>query len=224
MEFGIMRPLTQNALHLSLKPRRGLTLVELVIGIAITGIVASVLAILINSTAAGTNSQQDGRRALVKLESMKAQLEDQFTNARAILATGTNYIVYWTGDLSGAVTPANGAVNLSELRLLEVDTTTGNLNLYAVSWPSTFSSANIISNDQVYAANSSWYTACQTAKTTGYFLPTVVATNVTQMTSSLDSTTYAQAHMISAIITFSDTVTSRDMLLGATMLYPTNPW
>ncbi len=195
--------------------RGGMTLMELIIGLAITAVVAGVLAILINSTAAGTNSQNDGRRALVKMQSFKAQVGDVLSNARSILAVGSNYVVYWVGDQAGAVTPANGAVNLSELRLLEVDTTTGNLNLYAVQWPAGFSNASILSADQTYAAGTAWYAACQTAKSGGYFSPTLIATNVTSLAAVLDAASCTQAKMISIVLNFSDTVNSRQAVLSA---------
>ncbi len=196
---------------------RALTLIELLISLAITAVVAGIIAILINATATGTNSQQDGRRALVKMQSIKAQLGDTLANARCILAIGPNYVVYWTGDIPGAVTPVNGAVNLSELRLLELDTTTGNLNLYAVQWPANCSTNTILSTDQTYAANTTWYAACQTAKTGGggYFSPTLIATNVTSLAAVLDASLCTQARMISVVINFNDTITTRQVLVSA---------
>ena len=99
--------------------KRALTLVELLTALSITAFIGAVLATLINATALGTNSQNDGRRSLVKMQAIKAQVEDLVMNSTCVLATGANYIVLWTGDVSGAATPANGAVNLSELQLLQ---------------------------------------------------------------------------------------------------------
>ena len=197
---------------------------ELIIGLVITTLVAMVMAILINATAAGTNSNVDGRRSLVKLQSMKAKLEDQFANARNILAVGANYVVFWSGDLNGAVTPANDAVNFSELRLLEVDTSTGNLNLWSVTWPGSMSQSNIISNDTTYSTGTNWYSACQTCKTSSYFTPAVIATNCTGLSATLDSSSYSTAKMINLTITFNDGVMSRQAVMGVTMQHPMAPW
>jgi hypothetical protein len=201
-----------------------MTLIELLIGLAITAVVAGVIAILINATAVGTNSQQDGRRALVKMQSIKAQLGDALANARCILDTGANYVVYWTGDISGAVTPVNGAVNLSELRLLEVDTTTGNLNLYAVQWPAGCNTSTILAADQTYAANTTWYSAAQTAKTGGYFSPTLIATNVTSLATVLDASACNKALMASLTINFSDSINTRQVLVTAYLANQAAPW
>jgi prepilin-type N-terminal cleavage/methylation domain-containing protein len=205
--------------------RRGLTLVELVIGLAITAIVSAVLAILINATAVGTNSTQDGRRSLVKMQGIKAQLEDTIKNSNCVLATGTNYILLWTGDLNGAPTSVNRAVNLSELRLIEVNTTTGNLNNYAVQWPANFTSGSIVAADTTYSASTTWYAACTTAKAGGYFVPITIATNVTGMTVSLDSATVTQARLVSLVITFTDAGTSsRNLMVGAGIRNLVTPW
>jgi len=194
-----------------------MTLMELLIGLAITAIIAGVLAILMNSTAVGTNSQQDGRRSLVKFQSIKAQVGDALANARCILAVGPNYIVYWIGDQAGAPTPTNNAVNLSELRMLQVNTTTGNLYLYATTWPTGFTNANIVSADSEYAATTTWYAAATTAQGGAYFLPTLMATNVTSMTTSLDASSATQAKMASVVITFTDSTGTKQVLATATL-------
>jgi hypothetical protein len=204
---------------------RALTLVELLIGLAITGAVSAVLAILINATAVGTNSTQDGRRSLVKMQGIKAQVEDTISNSCCVLAVGTNYLILWTGDIDGAASDVNRAVNLSELRLLEVDTATGDLNLYSVQWPTTFTSASIRTADTTYAANNTWYTACTAAKAGGYFVPTVIAKNVTGMTVSLDSATVTDGKLVSVVLTFTDGGTdSRQLVVGAGIRNRLAPW
>ncbi len=209
--------------------RRAMTLMELLIGLAITAIVAAVLAILMNSTAVGTNSQQDGRRSLVKFQQIKALVGDKLANARCILdasingstsSTGPFYIVYWTGDpppaLPGAGQTAadvqqpsglNGAVDLSELCMLEVDTSTGNLYLWSTS--------NGVSSDQTYSASSGWRSAAVAAKSNPSFVPTLLATGVTSMVSSLDSGTMTQAKLIHTVITFTDTAGTKQVVSSA---------
>jgi hypothetical protein len=216
-------PLLPNSFHAD--RRRALTLIELLIAVAITAFISAVLAVLIHATAMGTNSQNDGRRSLVKMQGLKAQIEDTVTNAQCVLATGTNYIVLWRGDLLGAATPVNSAVNLSELQLLEVDTATGNVNLYTTAFPAGWSSSNIISADTTYAASTAWYAACTTAKAGSYFPATTIATNATGMTASLDTATTTAAKLVSIVITFTDaTGTDRKLVIAAGLQNQTVPW
>jgi hypothetical protein len=197
---------------------------ELIIALAITAVTAAILSILIAATALGTTTQQDGRRGLVREQSIKAQFSDAIANARCILDAGPNYLVYWTGDQTGAITPANGAVNLSELRLLEVDTATHTLNLYTCQWPAGYSNASILAADQTYAANTPWYTAAQSAKSTGYFSPSAIASNVTGMTVSLDAASPTAAKLVTIAISFTDGPTARTVLVGETLETPQVPW
>ena len=194
-----------------------MTLMELLIGLAITAIVAAVLAILMNSTAVGTSSQQDGRRSLVKFQQIKALVGDELANARCILdasitgSTGASYIVYWTGDpqpnYSNLQAQVNGAVDLSELRMFELDSTTGNLYLWSTS--------NGCVNDQTYSASSNWRASAVSAKSNVSFIPTLIATGVTSMVSSLDAGTMTQAKLIHTTITFTDSAGTRQAVASA---------
>lgn len=202
--------------------RLGLTLVELLIGLSITTVTAAIISVLVASTATGTNSIQDGRRMLVRLQATKAILADEIGNSRCILETGRNYIVYWAGDNpSGAVAP-NNAVNLSELRLLEVSE--NHLVLYKVKWPTGYSNADILSADSTYAASSSWNSAVTTAKGLSCFTLSVVASNVSGMSSTLDASVTTEAKMITTSIVLNDGVTARTAVVCTALANPGAPW
>jgi prepilin-type N-terminal cleavage/methylation domain-containing protein len=203
---------------------RGLTFIELMIALAITGFVASILAVLINATAVGTNAGQDGRRGLVRTQAIKAQVGDALANARCILAVSSTAVIYWTGDIPNAPTPANGAVNLSELRVLELDTATGRLNLWSCQWPANFSNTSIVGADQVYAASSNWISAAQSAKGSGYFAATVLANDVSGLSASLDAATPSQARLAHVRIDIADGVSTRSVIVAATLQTPAAPW
>jgi hypothetical protein len=203
--------------------RRGLTLIELLIGLSITAVTCAILAALINATAMGTSTQNDGRRALVRLQTLKSILEDEFVNTRCILATGNNYVVYWTGDQAGSVTPANNAVNFSELRLLEIDGS-GNLNIYCTRWPAGMSDAAKLAADSTFAANSNWYAAAAAFKGTSNFSTNTIATGATALAVSLDSAAPTAAHHIHVRIDLNDGVTARQFALGVSLANPGTPW
>jgi hypothetical protein len=202
---------------------RGLTLIELLIGLSITSVTCGIMAILINATAVGTNTQNDGRRSLVRQQQLKATLEDEFTNTRAILATGTNYVVYWIGDSTTSVVPVNSAVNFSELRLLEIDGT-NKLNIYCCKWPAGTTNATILANDVTYAASTDFYAAATALKGTTYFSTNTIATGVQSMSVSLDSGSPTSAKYIHVKIDLSDGTVARQSILGVTLLSPAAPW
>ena len=208
--------------HFRQSSKRGMTLIELMIGLSITAVTAGIIAVLINATAAGTNSQQDGRRLLVRFQSIRAAVADDLSNAHCILDVGTNYVVYWVGDGIDPLVTANNAVNVSELRMLEVDAA-GNLNLYKVQWPAGFTNASIISADQAYASNTAWHSAVQTAATNGYLVATELATNAVSLTTTLDSASATSAKMVTLTIVLNDGVATRTILIGTAIRYPAAP-
>jgi Prokaryotic N-terminal methylation motif len=203
--------------------RRGLTLVELLIGLAITAITCAIMALLINATAVGTNTQNDGRRSLVRLQMVKAALEDELSNCRSILTSGSNYLVYWIGDQPGAVTLPNNAVNLSELRLLEIDSS-GNLNLWYCKFPAGTTNAAILAYDQTCAATTDFYALAVSLKGTTNWTSTTLATGATSMTTSLDSASPTSAHYVHVIINLNDGLVSKSIVLGVNVANPGAPW
>lgn len=205
--------------------RRGLTFIELLIALAITSVTCGILAVLINATATGTNTQNDGRRGLVRMQALKSGLQDEFTNVRAILATGPNYVVYWIGDQLGAPTPTNQAVNLSELRMLTVDTATGNLKVWSAQFPDAWTDAMIASTDYVLAANTSWYATCTTLITSSpYAMGTTITTGVTGMTISLDAAAPTAAKLIHFQINLSESGVSRTLVLDVALANALAPY
>jgi hypothetical protein len=203
--------------------RRGLTFIELLIGLSITAFTCAILAALINATAMGTSTQNDGRRALVRLQTLKATLEDEFVNTRCILATGNNYVVYWTGDQPGAVTPVNNAVNFSELRLLEIDAG-GNLTIFCTQWPEGMTNAAKLAADTTYAVNSNWYAAAAALKGTSNFSGHTLAAGATILAASLDSAAPVEARYIHFRIDLHDGVVARQFALGVTLANRAAPW
>lgn len=180
--------------------RRGLTLLEALLALAITAMVGAVIVTLMNSTAMGTTGQMDGRRHLVRLQGVSSLLNDKLRSTRCILAAQDGALVLWPGDTRNGLIERNDAVNVSELVLLERDAE-GRLLLYETKFPQPWSSADIISADAVYPGNTNWYAAAQGAKTSGYFVPTVIARNVTEFGVSLDAASPTAARLATLRIT-----------------------
>jgi hypothetical protein len=203
--------------------RRALTFVELLIGLSITAVTCAILATLINATALGTSSQNDGRRALVRLQALKAELAGEFVNARCILAAGNNYVVYWVGDQAGTPVPVNQAVNFSEIRLLQIDPS-GNLNVYCARWPDNMLDSVKIAADTTYPANTDWFAAASALKGTSYFTTTTLASNATALAVTLDNAAPTSAHFIHLRIDMNDGIVSREVVLGIALANPAVPW
>lgn len=199
------------------KTRRGVTLVELMLSLSILSLVAICIAMMIKGTTDGTAGQTDGRRHLVRMQSLEAQIAQFVRPCQCILAAGNGYLVLWTGDGQDPNIATNQAVNLSEIVMIELDTATKKLKTYRTTFPAGTSVATMIAADSTYAGNSNWYSAATAAKSTGYFNGTTIANNITACNITLDNANATAAMMATIWITLDDGVVSRTVVIPASL-------
>lgn len=198
------------------RTRRGVTLVELMLALSVLSLVGICIAMMIKGTADGTAGATDGRRHLVRMQSLEAQIAQTVRPCQCILAAGNGYLVLWLGDGQDANIATNQAVNLSELLLIEHDSANKKLKVYRTTWPAGTSVATMIANDTTYAGNSNWYSAATAAKG-NYFTGTTIANNVTSCNVTLDSANATSAMMATLWITLDDGVVSRTVVIPASL-------
>lgn len=96
------------------KPRRALTLIELLIALTVTVIIGLAVAAITNSVARSVTSMNDARSALQRAYAAHARIRSQAQNARAFLdADPDRGVALWLNDQR-----ANNRVNLSEIAVL----------------------------------------------------------------------------------------------------------
>ncbi len=105
--------------------RRGLTLVELMIAMTITSIIAAAVAAMIHTTAYGISSQDQLRTLMVAHELAEVRISPALRGSTMVLAEGDDYVVLWTYDRRDVDSP-----NLSELHRIEIDRDENELRSY----------------------------------------------------------------------------------------------
>jgi prepilin-type N-terminal cleavage/methylation domain-containing protein len=216
-------PATAHRERRPLAARAGVTLIELMLALSLLSLVGICIVMMVKATADGTAGQTDGRRHLVRMQSLEAQVASVVRPCSCILAAGTNYLVVWTGDGPDINLATNQTVNLSELAMFELDTNTQQLRLYRTTWPAGTTVAAMIAADATYAASSNWYNAAQAAKSTGYFNGTLLANKVTSFNVTLDSGTPTAAMMATLWITLNDGVVTQTMVIPAALRWQMAP-
>ncbi|MFW6060011.1 MAG: PulJ/GspJ family protein [Phycisphaeraceae bacterium] len=98
----------------TLSRRRGLTLVEMVLALAITGLVGAAIAAMLSAVAYGSDSSRDMRNAAVQSKALSARLGAAVRGSRLVLDQGEDFLVLWTTDAD-----ENGAPSLQEIQRLE---------------------------------------------------------------------------------------------------------
>jgi len=108
--------------HRCPRATRGVMLVEVLLALAITGLIAAGVASLLFATAGGTKERQELRRRNVRVDVVAARIDGAVRSSNRIVGRDNRCIVLWTSDST-----ANGMPNLSELRRIEWDPTTKRL-------------------------------------------------------------------------------------------------
>lgn len=103
----------------------GLTLVEMLMALAITGLIGAAIASMLTAVSYGTSSSRDIRSLVVKNKTLGARLSAAVRQSAQLLDADDGYVVLWTKDLN-----ASGAPDLLELRRIEFDGTSGELADY----------------------------------------------------------------------------------------------
>ena len=172
-----MMPTPTGHRHRSDRGRRGFTLVELLLALAVTGLVAGALASMLFAARYGTSAENYLRTAVVQETIIRQRLNAAVRSARMVLAQGSTYVVLWAPERRAPGTP-----NLSELRRIELDPTNQRLLHYQA--PAGLSAAN----DTAYPLDSTDFNAVtHSLKGSSDFPAEPWGSAVTGWTISLDS-------------------------------------
>jgi prepilin-type N-terminal cleavage/methylation domain-containing protein len=116
--------------------RRGLTLVELMIALAITVLIGAALVTLLHAVAFATEASVETREIVVRAHAIDSRLSLYTDPALAVLDVRDDGagIALWLAD-----TRANDVVNATEIRWLEYDAETGTITVRYVDFPDDWS-------------------------------------------------------------------------------------
>ena len=105
---------------------RGIMLVEVLLAMAITGMVAAAVASLLFVTANGSRDRDDLRRRNVRSDVLAGRVDGAIRASSVLLGRDANCLVLWVAD-----SRKNEKPDLSELRRIEWDAATKELRCYA---------------------------------------------------------------------------------------------
>ena len=103
----------------------GLTLLEVLLAVAITSIIATAVATMLLSVSSASSYQATARGFVVRHAAASGRIDPALRCARMVLDHGNGYFVLWIAE-----TTPNGQPDLSELRRLEHDANSGEIRCY----------------------------------------------------------------------------------------------
>src|SRR5687767_1285640 len=105
--------------------RRGISLVEVILALAIAAMISAGVASLLFAVANGTKDRQETRRRNIKAEVMTNRIDTAIRSSAMLLGRDSRALVLWVSD-----TRSNESPNLSELVRIEWDPTTKEVRGY----------------------------------------------------------------------------------------------
>ncbi len=111
--------------YLTIATHQGLTLVEMLMALTITGLIGVAIASMLSAVAYGTDSSKDLRSLVVKNKTLSSRITAAVRSSAQLLDADDGYIVLWTKDLN-----ESGQPDLLELQRIELDAGTDELTSY----------------------------------------------------------------------------------------------
>lgn len=175
----------RTSLHNALRKHRGFTTVELLLTLAVTGVVGLGIASMLLAIGNGTDTKTDVRSVMARHKVFSSRLADAIGGSKRILATGTNYIVLWNSDANGDSQP-----NLSEIQRIEWNSSTKELWSYV----GTVATGG---TDTSYQLTADFGTITTNLKTGSSFPGTKWGSNVSAWSTTLNNATVQSATLLS---------------------------
>lgn len=188
---------------------RAYTLMETLLALVVVAFIGVGAAAVLQTAAYGTSARREARRVAVRGEVVRARIDAAIRGARAVLASGSGYIVLWTCD-----TNPDGHVNLSELELIEVASGSTTLTAYV---------GESAAGDPVYPTSSNFYAVAQAAKSSGHFPATTWATNISNLTFTPDNPSPILAKFVTWSLTLTDQQLRVPVVSGVTLAVWSQP-
>jgi prepilin-type N-terminal cleavage/methylation domain-containing protein len=150
-----------NLRHVSF--RRGLTLIELVLALAITAMVAAAIGVMISAIESGESARRDNRDMVVRAYAASTRLSAYIASSMSVLKVGSLDAVVWVNDWR-----EGGTVHATELRWIVFDTVTESIDVYFVDFPDEWNDVQQALQDNEYLPGTDWSVVLSSYNAAGY--------------------------------------------------------
>jgi len=179
--------------------RRGLSLLELTLALAVTSLVAGAISSMLFAVSIGVDSNRDSRTLMIRGQAAQLRLSSYIAPSRCILGQAGTNIAIWLNDARVSET-----VHLTEIRWLRFDASTGELGVSYVSFPVTWTQEMIDLADVTLPRTSDWEAVYQTYATAGQIQTITLVDEISSIAVSTDLSRAQQSRLVQYEFTFSD--------------------
>lgn len=161
----------------SSQARRGLTLVELLIALSITAVVAGATAAMIGAFVQATEHDRQWREAMIRAQAINVRLASYVAPARYVLGTDEKGVALWLDD-----TRESDTVHATEIRWLVQDQASELVIAQMVKFPTEWDQAKRDAYDAEYPLETDWWSIRDSFKALGLIEETPLCDEVSGWT------------------------------------------
>lgn len=195
------------------KPRRGLTLIELMFAMTITAIVGAAMTASLSAVIVGVDSQRDTRSHVIRAHAAQSRVGAYIVPSRAILHAGESELVLWFNDAR-----QSGTVHGSEIRWLLFDEESGTIEAHFVRLPINVTPTLALLADREHAADSDWMEVLRWYDNRGMIRSVTLVDGLSAFAVSTDEDHPMDSRYVMIHVTFEGRGGELDSLLGGTLM------
>jgi len=195
--------------------RRGLTLLEFIIAMLITSLIAMAMGGMINAVASSIEADRHNREAIVRGQAIDVRVGSYITPSLYILDTASRpeSIVIWLED-----SRPGGTVHLTELRWIERESDTDTVVLHYVKFPDAMTQVERDTLDvEVPVAGADWWAVLATMQVSGYTDTQRLCDVVAQFEITHSTVSTQAKKIVTATITFTQQVGGATLITAASI-------
>jgi len=175
---------------------RALTLLELMLALAITGMIGVGIASTMTMVAAGARGERDGRSAVLRTHAVGVRLHAYLDDALCVLQHDAEQgVALWLHDPG-----REGVVNLSEIRVIWWDAQNQRLSVERVRLPDTWPPLLKATHDAPVPASSDFFAVIRQQRDAGLTSTRSLMEQVQQFQASFDAAEVQSAERVDLVV------------------------
>lgn len=176
---------------------RGLSLLELLLSLAITAVVAMAVTGMLGAVSTGVEGSRSTRSVMILANAAASRLSAYITPSRCVLGVNGPDLTLWFDDARESNT-----VHASEIRWLVFDANSGSYSVHYVQFPEGWTQAARELEDHEYPANSNWSAVLAAYAASGWIATRTLVDQLASVDITLDGASAQASRVVSIELGF----------------------
>ncbi|MHC4416399.1 MAG: type II secretion system protein [Planctomycetota bacterium] len=174
-----------------LQKRSGFTMLELMLALAITALVAVAISGMLAAVSTGVGSRRDNRSVMVHANAAQTRLAAYVAPSRCVLLAEGSDLVLWLDD-----SRESGTVHASEIRWLLFNDVEGTIDVHYLDFPVDWTDVASALADEEHPAASDWHSIRQAYEANGLISTVTVVDGLDWVLVDTDGPTDLESHQV----------------------------